>query len=89
MSGETGPWLLVNQKEYHFTDSEWKVEVEILKGENVFRLWVRRELVIEETYSPAPVDDLDPWSDEESEDLFVWLTRKRNDEEFIELWTDK
>ncbi|WP_347330489.1 hypothetical protein [Marinimicrobium locisalis] len=89
LSGKSGPYLTVGQRKYYFSNPEWSAEVEKLKDENVFRLWERGRLVIEELYSPPQVDDLDPWSDEESEDFFVWLSNKKNDEEFIEMWTDE
>ncbi|WP_024462243.1 hypothetical protein [Marinimicrobium sp. LS-A18] len=89
LSGESGPFLKIGQKDYSFKSPEWRVEVEKAGTVNIFRLWDGGSLVIEELYKPPSLDDLDPWSDEESEDFFLWLSRKKNDEEFIEMWTDE
>lgn len=89
LSGSNGPCLTVGTRSYDFRSPEWKAEVEKLGNGNVFRLCEEGRLVIEELYSPPSVDELDPWSDEESEDFFVWISNKKNDEELIEMWTDK
>ena len=71
VSGEDGPYLTVGQRHFRFKSPSWRVEVEKGDGENVFRLWDEKVLVIEERYLPAEVDELDPWDDEESVDFFV------------------
>lgn len=87
LASERGPVLKVNGKSYYFIDPDWHAEVEKSGQIGVFRLWQGQNLELEERYSRPNVDELDPWSDEESEDFFVWVSEKKNDAELIEMWT--
>ncbi|WP_298450331.1 hypothetical protein [uncultured Marinobacter sp.] len=80
----SGPVLFFNDRRFYFSNPNWNVKVE---NKNVFYLFENGIEVLKEKYNSPPLDELDPWSDEESEDFFIWLEAKRNDEEFMEMWT--
>ena len=83
----TGPFLFTNEEKFDFADLSWSVNVVKGKAKNTFYLLKYDIEVLTEEYVPPSIDVLDPWSDEESEDFFIWLESKRTDEEFIEMWT--
>lgn len=80
----SGPFFFINEHIFYFSDLNWTVKVE---NKNVFYLFENGVEVFKEKYSSPPLDELDPWSDDESVDFFIWLEAKRNNEEFVEMWT--
>ncbi|PAU82155.1 hypothetical protein CK501_03115 [Halovibrio salipaludis] len=82
-----GPKLFINDHQYSFRDSSWSADVQEGDSENQFIIREHGLEVLRIAYPPAAVDELDPWSDEETEDFFKWVVAKQNDEEFIEMWT--
>ena len=82
-----GPVLFINQKLFFFTDQSWVVKLNKQANGNQFTLLQNGQKLFEADYHPPKPDPLDPWSDEESVDLFVWITAKRNDQEIAQMWT--
>lgn len=82
-----GPILFINNHQYPFRDSGWSAEVQ--EGDSESQFIVREDglEVLRIAYPPAAVDELDPWSDEETEDFFKSVAAKQNDQEFIRMWT--
>lgn len=82
-----GPYFFINKDRFDFLDSNWKLSVERGYGKNVVTIYLNNDLILKEEYYQPELDPLDPWSDVESEDFFIWLESKRKDEEFIEMWS--
>ncbi len=88
-SSVEGPVLFVNEGKSLFTDPSWAVSVHRQAGVNEvsFIGLAQGTLVFE--YPVVELDPLDPWSEEQFDDFFIWLTKKRHDREFIDMWTEK
>lgn len=87
IGSEYGPVLFINDHQYPFRESWWSAEVQEADSENQFIIQENGREVLRIAYPPAAVDELDPWSDEETEDFFKSVAAKQNDQEFIEMWT--
>ncbi len=87
IGSKLGPFLFIGTQEYYFSDKSWSVKTFKEENRNVFSLINKGVVSLSIEYKPLDLDELDPWSDDESEDFFIWLEAKRNDEEFIEMWT--
>lgn len=88
-SSSQGPVAFVNGEKRLFTDPAWSVSVQKMGVTNKVSLTgLSREPMTFE-YPTVKLDPLDPWSEEEFDDFFIWLVRKRSDQEFIQMWTDK
>jgi hypothetical protein len=88
-SSPQGPVAFVNGEKRLFIDPAWSVWVQKVEGVNKVSLaGLSREPMTFE-YPAVELDPLDPWSEEEFDDFFIWLMRKRSDQEFIQMWTDK
>ena len=86
-----GPVLFVNSSKYLFIDSSWSVSVQ-KKGalnEVKFAGLDQGSRSFQFEYAAVELDPLDPWSEEQFDDFFIWMTKKRCDREFIGMWTDK
>jgi hypothetical protein len=83
-----GPVLFVNDDKKLFNDPTWSVSVKKRAEVNEvsFGGLSNEALVFE--YPVVELDLLNPWSEEPFDDFFIWLTSKRDDREFIEIWTD-
>lgn len=88
-SSVEGPVLFINDCKYLFADPSWNIRVQKNLGVNEvsFVGLDQSSLVFE--YSAVELDPLDPWSEEQFDDFFIWLTNKRHDQEFIEMWTER
>ena len=87
LGSKTGPRLFINNDFFEFSDPSWEVKVEKLEDRHVFYLYQHGALLIKEDYIPPPILAWDPWSDEESDDLYMWLAAERNCKEIAEMWT--
>jgi hypothetical protein len=88
-SSDQGPVLFVNANKFLFTDPSWSVSVRKKGTQNEVK-FVDLFPVPQAFECPAvELDPLDPWSEEQFDDFFIWLTKKRDDREFIDMWTDK
>ncbi|HZV64532.1 MAG TPA: hypothetical protein VFG03_06455 [Telluria sp.] len=88
-SSKDGPVLFVNNKKYLFTDQSWKISVREGSVNNKVRLSALNQSDIEFEYSKPVLDVLDPWSEKQFDDFYIWLSQKRDNREFIGMWTDK
>jgi len=88
-ASEHGPVLFIDEKVFLFADESWAVE--LIKGndKNQFKLLQQGQMIYDAIYQPPQPDDLDPWSDAESVDLFAWIAAKRHDKEIFQMWTLK
>lgn len=82
-----GPVLFVNDTIYPFSDSSWTPSIEKKGTFNQFLIKENGNEVLRLNYSPSEVDELDPWSDEQSVDFYLWVVNKKQDDEFFEMWT--
>lgn len=84
-----GPMLFLNNEKYNFKDSSWGVSVR--KGGKVneacFYGFSQGDFSFE--YPVVELDPLDPWSEEQFDDFYIWLAMKKNDPEFIDMWTEE
>ncbi|WP_141676586.1 hypothetical protein [Pseudomonas bananamidigenes] len=87
-SSPEGPVFFVNDHKMLFSDPAWRVSVhkKMDVNEVFFAGLTKGDLAFE--YSVVELDPLDPWSEEEFDDFYIWLTKKRNNREFIDIWTD-
>ena len=86
-ASKDGPYLFINNEFLEFSDPSWEVKIEKLEDKHVFYLYQHGALLIKESYIPPPIDPLDMWANEESEDLYIWLVAKRNSKEIAAIWT--
>lgn len=84
-----GPVLFIDEKVFLFADPSWAVELIQGSDKNQFKLLQQGQMVYNAEYQPPQPDDLDPWSDAESVDLFAWVVAKRHDKEIFQMWTLK
>lgn len=85
----SGPIFFINNSFYPFLDTTWSVRVDKKENYNIFTFIKNGIEKIRIEYTPPKIDELDPWSDEESEDFYIWVSAKRKDKEFIVMWTVK
>ncbi|HEV7813496.1 MAG TPA: hypothetical protein VGP06_00165 [Janthinobacterium sp.] len=83
-----GPILFINGSKYPFTDPSWKVVVQKNARINEVRFTGPEQKNLTFAYPAVELDPMDPWSEESFDDFFIWLTTKRDDQEFIEMWTE-
>jgi hypothetical protein len=87
-SSMNGPILFINGSKYPFTDPSWKVVVQKNARINEVRFTGPEQKNLTFAYPAVELDPMDPWSEESFDDFFIWLTTKRDDQEFIEMWTE-
>lgn len=82
-----GPVLFVNDQKYLFTDPSWQVSVAKFgtMNEVTFTGFAGGDLNFR--YPAVELDPLDPWSEEEFDDLFIWLTTHKDSSSLIRMWT--
>jgi hypothetical protein len=88
-SSSKGPVLFVNDRKFFFTDWTWSLSIQKKAGVNKVDFTGLTHDVLMIEYLPVELDPLDPWSEEQFDDFFIWLVNKRHDREFIGMWTDK
>lgn len=88
-SSVEGPVLFVNRGKYLFTDWSWDVSIKKMAGVNEAEFTGLGQCALIIEYLPVELDSLDPWSEEQFDDFYIWLVNKRHDREFIGMWTDK
>jgi len=88
-SSSQGPVAFVNSEKRLFTDPGWSVSVQRMGATNEVSFTGLGDEISTFEYPTVKLDPLDPWSEEDFDDFFIWLTRKRNDQEFIRMWTEK
>lgn len=88
-SSKNGPVLFINNDQYLFVDPIWKVSVKegLVNNEVWFSNLMAHDLHFE--YKKVELDPLDPWSEKQFDDFFIWLSSKRDNREFIDMWTEK
>lgn len=84
-----GPTLFVNADKHLFHDPSWDVSVRKMGKNNQVSFTGLAQGPLTFEYPVVELDPLDPWSEEAFDDFFIWLAAKRNDQEFIQMWTDK
>ncbi|WP_040551352.1 hypothetical protein [Rheinheimera nanhaiensis] len=82
-----GPVMFINETVLPFVNQSWTVTLAKLNGRNQFIVQQDGRELFKTDYQPPAPDDLDPWSDAESVDLFSWIAAKRNDSEIFQMWT--
>jgi hypothetical protein len=87
-SSKDGPVLFLNNEKYRFSDKSWQVSVheDVACNEVHFSNLSGKDISFK--YEKVILDELDPWSQKEVDDFFIWLSLKRDRRGFIELWTD-
>jgi len=53
-----------------------------------FKFKYNDKLIIDLEYDRWDDLDIDPWSDEDFIDFFIWLTKSSSNQEFIKMWTE-
>ena len=54
-----------------------------------FRFIHDGQVIIDLKYDHWDDLDIDPWSEEDFVDFFIWLTKSSSSQEFLSLWTEK
>lgn len=83
-----GPVLFVNRSKILFSDPSWSVSVKKNGDTNKVKFSGLNSSVLEFEYPAVKLDAMDPWSEEQFDDFFIWLTNKRHDREFMDVWTE-
>lgn len=88
-SSINGPVLFIDRDKYLFSDPSWRVSVR--KGPENNEVWFSNLIGadLHFKYKKVELDVLDPWSEEQFDDFFIWVSLKRNDCEFIDMWRDE
>lgn len=88
MSSEKGPVFFINNKTYLFTDPSWKPLLQKHNDYNEFIIIQNDKEILKIQYTPPIIDDWDPWIDEDTEDLYYWLSTHKSNQELIREWTE-
>jgi hypothetical protein len=82
-----GPIFFVNNQKYLFTDPSWHISVAKYGPENevTFTGLIDGKLVFR--YPAVELDPINPWSDEEHDDFFIWLMTHKDDPYTIRILT--
>ncbi|MFK3799397.1 hypothetical protein [Pseudomonas sp. NPDC088444] len=84
-----GPVMFIDSEKYLFTDERWAVSVQPGREMNKVVFSGLRSNDFNFEYPTVNLDPLDPWSEEEFDDYFKWLSKQRSNAEFIRMWTLK
>ncbi|WP_415891270.1 hypothetical protein ACMXYV_08115 [Neptuniibacter sp. SY11_33] len=87
-SSNEGPVFFVGDQNFRFCDEGWDILVTEKGCKRTAEIKKGDEDLISISYTAPKIDELDPWSDKSSVDFYHWLKSRRNDKEFIEMWTD-
>lgn len=58
------------------------------ESQHYFRFIYNGKVVIDLKYDHWDDLDIDPWSEEDFIDFFIWLTKSSSNQEFINMWTE-
>ena len=58
------------------------------EGQHHFRFTYNDKVIIDLEYDHWDDLDIDPWSEEDFIDFFIWLTKSSSNQEFISMWTE-
>ena len=86
-ASEEGPILFNNNSLYKLSDKNLKLQHEPSLDSYFFRVYYEGLLVCEKKYNRWQDLDVDPWSDESFVDIFIWISERYNNKDFITLWT--
>jgi hypothetical protein len=88
-SSSRGPVLFINERKFLFADAAWSVSVQKGGATNRVTFTGLEQEPLTFDVPVTELDPLDPWSEEQFDDFFLWLETKRSDRELIAMWTDK
>ncbi|MBU2072485.1 MAG: hypothetical protein KKE72_15640 [Gammaproteobacteria bacterium] len=83
-----GPCFFFQDDEFLLRDPDAVFQHESREKQHYFRFTYNDKVVIDLTYDHWDDLDIDPWSDEDFIDFFIWLTKSSGDQEFINMWTE-
>lgn len=77
-----GPVLFRNNKQFLLKQYNYKMELESSFNSKIFKLIINDEKKFVVKYPKQKYVNFDVWTDEESVDLFLWLYKNQNKDDF-------
>lgn len=83
-----GPCFFYQEAKFLLNDPGCAIQHTKGEDQHNFRLAYNEKLIIDLDYDHWDDLDIDPWSEEDFIDFFIWLTKSSSNQEFISMWTE-
>ncbi len=87
IASSEGPCLFVQKDKFPLNNIDIKVFHRRGEESHHFKMERKGVIVIDEIYPRWQDLDIDPWSDEDFIDFFIFITNAARNPEFIQMWT--
>ncbi|MFP8965675.1 hypothetical protein ACKC9G_03730 [Pokkaliibacter sp. CJK22405] len=88
IASKNGPLFFANQQQFPINSTELTFTHSRGEEQHTFTCHYQGKQIINLTYDRWDDIDIDPWSDEDFIDFFIWLTKSSKNHDFINQWTD-